>query len=476
MISTRRRAVKPGRPLARTHGLGEPEASQQTLSAVRPPRPFATGTRSSRALGSERVHHSYRHHTARRAAPWAFSVLEVRTEQARPDAAGSFIGGRCGEDVAPTRRLDRRSGCLSRPARGLEYRDDLPGHPTASEPEQRPHESPPQFHLCSSRDHSLNPLGCETQLLLLRFGPQLEADALLVEIEGCVNPGASVSHSDRQRTLTPRAQLKPRPRREVLLDVNPANLKRGGVGRKDAPRGLLHGFEQRLLVRFQWSCCSAMDVHIPRLGARLDRFHCPRGSTACRLEVVVTQDMGRLGQGSRTSPDGIQFLCRRVRCGLLVAGWRSIAQTRWVGIKLETEQRSSEVEVGWGSVAGCGGEGETAVCDRRNATEIMERANESVPKRLSFALVGAVAFVSVLAFLTGLPSAGAARARSLSWPLPLPVRVVVFSPDGRTLASAGKDGAVRLWDMGTRTQVGAPIGAPNPHSHGASSPQVSRRG
>ncbi|MFF5263741.1 WD40 repeat domain-containing serine/threonine protein kinase [Actinomadura viridis] len=37
------------------------------------------------------------------------------------------------------------------------------------------------------------------------------------------------------------------------------------------------------------------------------------------------------------------------------------------------------------------------------------------------------------------------------------VRAVAFSPDGKTLASAGSDDTVRLWDVATRTAIGGPL-------------------
>ena len=39
-----------------------------------------------------------------------------------------------------------------------------------------------------------------------------------------------------------------------------------------------------------------------------------------------------------------------------------------------------------------------------------------------------------------------------------PVTQVVFSPDGKTLATVGGDGTARLWDLATHAQIGTPLG------------------
>jgi WD40 repeat protein len=39
---------------------------------------------------------------------------------------------------------------------------------------------------------------------------------------------------------------------------------------------------------------------------------------------------------------------------------------------------------------------------------------------------------------------------------------VAFSPDGKMLAGAGRDGTVRLWDIATHRQIGNPIAVPGP--------------
>ena len=55
---------------------------------------------------------------------------------------------------------------------------------------------------------------------------------------------------------------------------------------------------------------------------------------------------------------------------------------------------------------------------------------------------------------------GRAEAASARKPAARPqgdVQAVAFSPDGRILASVGKDGTVRLWSVRARSALGAPL-------------------
>ena len=42
---------------------------------------------------------------------------------------------------------------------------------------------------------------------------------------------------------------------------------------------------------------------------------------------------------------------------------------------------------------------------------------------------------------------------------PGPVYALAFSPDGATLATAGADGGIRLWDVATQQEIGTPMTA-----------------
>jgi len=83
----------------------------------------------------------------------------------------------------------------------------------------------------------------------------------------------------------------------------------------------------------------------------------------------------------------------------------------------------------------------------------------SVPARTRRLTIGAAAAITIGAAVA-IPALLAAPTRpgtAAFTGLPYQVYSVAFSPDGNTLASASRDGTVRLWDVATHRQIGNPL-------------------
>lgn len=107
--------------------------------------------------------------------------------------------------------------------------------------------------------------------------------------------------------------------------------------------------------------------------------------------------------------------------------------------------------------------GEKSPSRHESATADRSTDRRTSRRRLRFgAAVSAVALAGVLVWslwppppTSPAPSPQTAQTAVMS--VPEPVRYMMFSPDGRILATVGSDGTVRLWDTRSYQQVGQPI-------------------
>ena len=163
--------------------------------------------------------------TVRRLGPYRRRLRTVLADDAR-----HLVAGPAREGVAPFMRVRRESRPGVRSAGEMEGRNDVPAEGARSPPEESGVAVPSsERHLDATRDHRLDQLAREAQLLRFGLGPYLEARCLGVEVEGQVEVGRSSGQQGYRkciRSAWPQLELR---ERWCVLPAIPADRECGGA-------------------------------------------------------------------------------------------------------------------------------------------------------------------------------------------------------------------------------------------------------